>query len=790
MKLAKSKASSVAEVATTALANLLANEELAQVAPVEEVMVPLSRLLREGTSQGKEHAAGALAHLFHSRAIDLELVDCVRKCKTVLALVALLASGVEGKAGGKQGENRGEEGDEEGEEEGFGEEEESVMAALEALAALARARPGGNGEEMWVPPLQDLADVPYSLAPLVTCLASGGEVIQERSVEVLSRLCKDVPNVLGDLLAETPGCIPALTERITGTSSLEVKVGGTALLICAAKEHRQSSMEKMLHSGTFQKLVDCLVEMLALRAPGPGEDGGEDGGRDSVPESSSAASLVNSVALWLLVVIASHDSNTKLTVAQAGAVEVLTDKILGAVGGKAGGEEGENGEGVDGENGANIVWVSALLLAVLFCERDVTRSPGANRAIPPLAALLRSPEPSERFFAAEAIASLVSNGSRGTLLAASGAGAVPSLLRLLGYSESEQAHLSALAEDFGLALQPESIALERLFRCEDIQKGPIALHSIPALVSLLKPMPERPGAPPMALSLLTQIAKGSEASKLAMAEAGALEALTKYLSLGPQEQIEELAAEVLRIMFGSEALRVHSSAEGAVEQLVAVLRLGTRGARYSAARALEGLFSVDVIRSSEVANQAVHPLVEMMHSGTEKEQRAATVALARLAASNVPKMAAIADAPGPAGSAGNGSPAIECLCAVLSSEDSSVALKEDAADLLRVLFGLGRIRSSPAAGEAIPPLVAMLSMDSVVLQFRASAALETLLEDEAQAEVVAAQGAVVPLVDLLEGLLSPPSSLSFLSLSCSVYSSPVVDFHPQILNSLSFCQLF
>ena len=80
-----------------------------------------------------------------------------------------------------------------------------------------------------------------------------------------------------------------------------------------------------------------------------------------------------------------------------------------------------------------------------------------------------------------------------------------------------------------------------------------------------------------------------------MAEAGAIEALAKYLSLGPQDAIEEALAELLRILFSSPEIRRHESVVGAVNQLVAVLRLGTRRSRYSAARALEGLFTADHI---------------------------------------------------------------------------------------------------------------------------------------------------------------------------------------------------
>ncbi|MED6118019.1 Interactor with COP9 signalosome (CSN) complex, partial [Stylosanthes scabra] len=100
-----------------------------------------------------------------------------------------------------------------------------------------------------------------------------------------------------------------------------------------------------------------------------------------------------------------------------------------------------------------------------------------------------------------------------------------------------------------------------------------------------------------------------------MVESGALEALTKYLSLGPQDATEEAATDLLGILFSSAEIRRHESAFGAVTQLVAVLRLGGRAARRSAAKALESLFSADHIRNADTARQAVKPLVEILNTG-------------------------------------------------------------------------------------------------------------------------------------------------------------------------------
>ena len=75
-------------------------------------------------------------------------------------------------------------------------------------------------------------------------------------------------------------------------------------------------------------------------------------------------------------------------------------------------------------------WVSALLLAILFQDRDVIRAGATMRVIPSLTILLRSDEVIDRYFAAQALASLVCNGSRGTLLVVANSGAAGGLLPL------------------------------------------------------------------------------------------------------------------------------------------------------------------------------------------------------------------------------------------------------------------------------------------------------------------------------------------------------------------------
>eukprot|EP01018_Ginkgo_biloba_P037971 Gb_38411 [translate_table: standard] len=719
VSLAASSVIEVAEQGTTALANLFLDAEIAEEVPVEDIVSSITRVLREGTIDGKMHAAAAIAGLLQSRHVDDALSESIHHAGTVLALVALLAAA--------------------------NVEDDATSEALDALASLARAK---GGVAYSRPPWAVLAEVPYSVGPLVLCLASGSPPLQEKAIEILSRLCRDQPVVLGDMITSTSGCISAIAERVINSINVEVKVGGTALLICAAKEHRQKAMEALNEADLCIGLIQSLVEMLGSRPldlpldnvshESEVETDGvtyrptkERQEGDANIEHSTAAVLGGTVSIWLLSMIASHDSKSKLAIMEAGAIEVLTERIS---------QFSSQAMQIDiEENGST--WVCSLLLAILFQDRDIIRAPATMRAIPALATLLKSEEAANRYFAAQALASLVCNGSRGTLLAVANSGAAGGLIPLLGCAEADISNLVALSEEFSLVRNPEQVALERLFRVDDIRVGATSRKAIPALVELLKPIPDRPGAPSLALGLLTQLAKDNNSNKLVMAEAGAVEALTKYLSLGPQDAIEEATADLLRILFSSPELRRHESAVGAVNQLIAVLRLGTRGSRYSAARALEGLFGADHIKVGEAARQAVQPLVEILSSGSENEQRAAIGALIRLLFENPSRALAVVDVE---------TNAVDVLCRILSS-NGSVELKEDAAELCCVLFGNTRIRSTLAAAKCVEPLVSLLVTEFSSAQHAVVRALDKLLDDEQLAELIAAHGAVVPLVGLLLG---------------------------------------
>ncbi|GKV25322.1 hypothetical protein SLEP1_g34777 [Rubroshorea leprosula] len=713
VSLANSSILEVAEQATCALANLILDGEVSEKVAAEEIILPATRVLQEGTVSGKTHAAAAIARLLHSRQIDHALTECVNHSGTVLALVSFLESA--------KGES------------------DATSEALDALAILSRSE-GASGQIK--PTWAVLAEFPRSMNPIVSSIVDSPPLLQDKAIEISSRICRDQPFVLGDTVASSSGCISSIARRVISSTNPKVKVGGTALLICAAKVNHHRLLEDLDQSNSSTHLIQSLVAMLDSAETSLARQGDSyheaisicrhiKEGRNEESHTGTAVIYGSHLAIWLLSVLACHNEKSRTAIMEAGAVEVVTERIS---------QYSVQYAQIDFKED-NSLWICALLLAILFQDRDIIRAHATMKSIPVLANLLKSEESANRYFAAQAISSLVCNGSRGTLLSVANSGAAGGLISLLGCADNDIQELLELSEEFALVRYPDQVALERLFRVEDIRTGATSRKAIPLLVDLLKPIPDRPGAPLLALGLLTQLAKDSPSNKIVMVESGALEALTKYLSLGPQDATEEAATDLLGILFSSAEIRRHESVFGAVNQLVAVLRLGGRGARYSAARALESIFSADHVRNADTARQAVQPLVEILNTGSEREQHAAIAALVRLLSDNPSRAPTVADVE---------MNAVDVVCRILSS-NCSMDLKGDAAELCGVLFGNSRIRSTVTAAHCIEPLVSVLVIEFSPAQHSVVRALDKLVDDEQLAELVAAHGAVIPLVSLLCG---------------------------------------
>ncbi|TYI21682.1 hypothetical protein ES332_A06G054700v1 [Gossypium tomentosum] len=725
IKLTKTSLIGAAETAVSALANLLSDSHIAAEALAEDFVSALTRVLGDGTSEGKKNASRALYQLLQYFPVGDVLIRNSQCRFAVLSLVDSLNAMTMGTT--------------------------DAADTLEVVALLCRTKKGIN---LSYPLWSALAESPSSLEPLVRCLAEGPPALQDKSIEILSRLCGEQPVLLSDLLVARSSSIGSLANRTMNSTSLEVRVGGAALLTCSVKEHKQQSLDVLDQSGCLTPLVEALVEMvkrntrctsLEVEVSAPRafieRTAFQEGKEFDVPDPATI--LGGTVAFWLLSILSSCLLKNTITIMEAGGLEVLSDKLASYASNPQ--AELEDTEGI---------WISALLLAILFQDENVVLSPETMCIIPSLALLLRSEEVINRYFAAQAMASLVCSGSKEINLVIANSGAIAGLITLIGYMESDMPNLFALSKEFSLGQNPGQVILETLFEIEDVRVGSAARKSIPLLVDLLKPIPDRPGAPPIAVQLLTRIADGSDTNKLIMGEAGALDALTKYLSLSPQDSTEADICELLRILFGHQDLIQYEASLSSLNQLMAVLRLGSKNARFSAARALHQIFYAETVRDSELARQAVQPLVDMLSAASESEQEAALVSLIKLTSGNTSKEAIMTDV--------EGNP-LESLYKILLSA-SSLELKRNAAQLCFILFGISKFRSNPLASECIQPLISLMQSDSCAALESGICAFERLLDDEQHVELAAAYD----IVDLLVGLISGRNHLIIEASVCAL----------------------
>ena len=116
----------------------------------------------------------------------------------------------------------------------------------------------------------------------------------------------------------------------------------------------------------------------------------------------------------------------------------------------------------------------------------------------------------------------------------------------------------------------------------------------------------REGAKPLELM--------SDANKLIMAEAGALGALTKYLSLSPQDSSEAIVSELLKILFSSPDFLHCEASINSVNQLITVLHLESRNVRFS--RASLGPLDIENIRDFKSAKQVAQSLFDMLNTAS------------------------------------------------------------------------------------------------------------------------------------------------------------------------------
>lgn len=306
--LAKSSCIGSAETAVAALANLLSDQQIAGEALAADVVSALVRVLGEGTSEGKRNASRSLHQLLNHFPVNDVLIGNDQCRVMVQALVDSLTA--------------------------MEMEVVDSFDSLDLLAFLIRKKKNGK------PPCSALSEIPSSLGPLVRCLAVGLPLAQDRVIEILSRLCSDQPIILVDLLVGESKAIASIVDRIINSSSLVVRVGGVMVLICAAKEHKRQIMDALEESGFLKQLIYALIDMMKMHSIAQTSEIEasrahivfrsrnvhlHEGDEFEFPNSETV--LGGTVAMWLLAMVSSFHNKNKLTVMEAGGVDVLSDKI-------------------------------------------------------------------------------------------------------------------------------------------------------------------------------------------------------------------------------------------------------------------------------------------------------------------------------------------------------------------------------------------------------------------------------------------------------------------------------
>lgn len=306
IKSAKTNRIESAENPMSTLANLLSDPNIAAEALADDVVSALTRILREGTVQGKRNASQALHHLLkHFQVNDVFKGNdqCLPELIELLNATDLNNS--------------------------------AFIDVLEVLSLLAKAKYGANFSHN---PFSAFTEAPSSLDSLVRCVADGHPLVQDKAIDILSRFCKTQFVALGEVLVTRSKSISSLANRTTNSSSPEIKVGGALLLLCAAKKDKTLCVEVIGRSGHSKSLVSSLLDMskqnslccsyrVEIQRPRSFIANNlclKMGDSDMV---DPVTVLGSTISMWFLSIFCSSHPNNTLTVMEDNGLEIIAEKL-------------------------------------------------------------------------------------------------------------------------------------------------------------------------------------------------------------------------------------------------------------------------------------------------------------------------------------------------------------------------------------------------------------------------------------------------------------------------------
>ncbi|CAH2035637.1 unnamed protein product, partial [Thlaspi arvense] len=526
------------------------------------------------------------------------------------------------------------------------------------------------------------------------CVAEGHPLVQDKAIEILSRFCKTQFVVLGELLVTRSKSVSSLANRTINSSNLEIKVGGAMLLVCAAKNDKKLFAEAIGRSGYSKYLVCTLLDMskqnsiccsykVEIQRPRSFIRSNLCLKIDDSEIVDPVTIMGSTVSMWLLSIFCSSHSQNRLAVMEASGVEIIAEKL-------------QRYKSITQENflESEEKWIAISFLAVMSQEPNIVSSPATLNLVPTLALFMESDQIIDRYFTAQVLAALLRHKNDKITAEIINSDIVKALINAIGNAESDTENLGAIAEELSLSQNPCEATLEAVFEDERLRDGSF----IPLLVNLLKPNANKRGAFIIVIRLLSRIAEWGDSSKLLIAEAGALDALVKYLS-SPQDSSEVAVSELLGSLFRSQEITRHKGALSSMKQLIGILHNASRSTRYNAARALSELSSSEHIRDSESAWKAFSPLIDMLNTTLESERDVALASLVKLTIGKCPRKDILNSL--------EGNP-LENIYKILSSDSSSLESKTSAARICSLMFTNEGLRESSSAGDFIVPLLSLI----------------------------------------------------------------------------------
>lgn len=308
IEMAKTSSIDVAETAFAALANLLSDAQIAKEALDDNIVLALTRVLKEGSLEGKISASRSLHQLLNQFPLSEVLPD-YSQCGFVIHALLVCLSGITL-------------------------DNVTKLEPLDVLALMARTKEGAQ----FSPPLcTAFLEVPESLEPLVRCVSIGLPPIQDKSIQILASLCQGRPSLLGEYLNRSQGCIASLASRVMESKDTEIRISSAIVLVSAMRYSREQSIDVLETSKLLKDLISALIDMLKQHSSLTSldieiwkpytEKSSLNYEQDvlSLPELGNVSE--ETVALWLLSLICSCHARSKHTVMELGGVDAVSDRL-------------------------------------------------------------------------------------------------------------------------------------------------------------------------------------------------------------------------------------------------------------------------------------------------------------------------------------------------------------------------------------------------------------------------------------------------------------------------------